>query len=523
MKKIIFYLLLLLNFLLPLAIISNTLDGDLGWHLRFGQSLHTEAFPYLDTYTYSKYGTPWTNHEWGGDWLFWLVYSKIGYFGLVFITSLAITLAFLFIAVAFSQKINSKFLAISLVCQWSLTHIFVARLAMFTPLFMALTIFILEKSKKQSLFLYGLIPTIYLWSAIHGSWILAFIIINIYLCGNILNRLIPAKYQLWAKEDTWKNNFIYKIILIQITAAATTIINPYGIKIWQEIIAYFGQNYYKAHITEWVPSYTFPIFWKILIIQTIALVFVIYGFKKKKISLDKILLFCAFYYVAIAYKRQAILIGLLSVPVLNNVSDRALIVLKNNKFYENNLNKKLIYFFLIFTLIILSISYILKTNFNNDIWKQKTVTENNSLPYEGTRWLINNSQPRTKIFNEFSWGGYLNWNLPNDLIYFDGRGTATWMYDQKHTMLEHYFSVLDSQSGLTEIKQDGVDYVFLRRTNFIPMAKPDLVNNWFFGTSYQGAYTQATTLEQSLEKSTDWKKVYSDKQSNIWQRVNRAQ
>jgi hypothetical protein len=522
MKKTIFYLLLILNLLLPLTIISNTLDGDLGWHLRFGQKLHTGNFPYLDTYTYSKHGNPWTNHEWGGDWLFWLIYSNLGYFGLVIITSLAITLAFLIIGQTFFHKITSIFLTISLVCQWTITHILVARLAMFTALFAALIIYLLERSKNNDKFLYIIAPVLYLWSVLHGSWILGFIIINIYLVTAVTNKVIPIKYQFWLKEKSWTNNFIYKIIFIQLLASGLIIINPYGIKIWQEIIGYFGQNYYKAHITEWVPSYTFPIFWKILILQTIALVFVIYGFSKKQINLTHLLLFIAFYYVAITYKRQGLLIGLLSAPVLYGTIDNASKIFNAKNRFQNNLNKKIIYFFLIITLIILSLNYLLKIHYSPDIWADKIVAKNNSFPYEAVTWLKTNTKSNLKIFNEFSWGGYLNWTVPYDLVYFDGRGAATWRYDNRRTLLEHYFEILDKSEGLKEIENDGADLVFLRRANFIPLAKPDVVNNWFFGDSYLKNYIEKNQLEKNLDESKNWQKIYTDKQANIWQNLNRA-
>ncbi len=523
MQKIIFYLLLFLSFLLPLAIISNSFDGDLGWHLRFGQELHAGAFPYTDTYTYSKYGTPWTNHEWGGDWLFWLIYSRLGYWWLNLLAAMSVTLAFLLIGKTFLKKINSTFLAVAILSMWSITHIFVARLAMFTPLFAALTFFIIEKSKNNQRWLYVIPPIFWLWSVLHGSWILGFIILNIYLATAIFIKIIPKKYFHYFNEIALPKNLIYKIILAQIITTLLITINPYGGKIWTEIIQYFGQNYYKMYINEWVPSYTFPIFWKILIIQTVALVFAVYGFIKKKISFTHLIIFLAFYYVAIAYKRQAIFMGLLSAVVLTKVVLLIQIELSKIKFLNDNIIKKSGYFFSTSALVLLSLYYFSNIHFTNDIWTDKYLAKTNAFPYEAISWMRTNVKQPIRFFNSFDWGGYLNWMMPNALIYFDGRGTATWMYEKNKSMLEHYHEILSNNGGLTEIENDKVNYILLRQSTFIMMAKPDAVNDWMFGKdATKTTYLTPTQLEKDLILSSNWKKVYSDRQTNIWQNINRA-
>lgn len=521
MKKIIFFLLLLLNFLLPLAIISNSFDADLGWHLRFGQELYTNTLPYTDTYTYSKFGTPWTNHEWGGDWLIWSIYSKMGYWWLNVLFAISITLSFLIIGKTFYKKITPTFLAATFLCQWAITHIFVTRLAMFTPLFAATTFYIIEKSKINQRWLYTLPPMFWLWSALHGSWILGFIILNIYFGCAFFVRFIPKKYSYIANEEKQPNSFFYKIILVQIISAALITINPYGIKIWQEIIQYFGQNYYKLHTSEWLPSYTFPIFWKILIIQTAALVFVVYGFIKKRMSLTHLIIFIAFFYTSIRYKRQAIFMGLFSAVVLSYTMDFIITEIVKIKFLKDKIIIRSFYIFLNSALFLLTLYYLVSIHFTNNIWTDKYLTERNSFPYEAVQWLKNQSSEEIKIFNAFNWGGYLNWTIPNAQVYFDGRGTATWMYDDKKTMLEKYGDILTRPGGLNEIENDKVNYIIWKQTNYIPMAKSDMVNNWMFGKDAAAiSYLKQNELIKSLEISTNWQKVYSDRQAVIWHNLN---
>ncbi|EKD43018.1 MAG: hypothetical protein ACD_72C00503G0004 [uncultured bacterium] len=525
MKKFIFGLLLLLNFVLPLCVISNKIDGDLGWHLRFGQTLHSsEPFPYTDTYTYTFYGKPWINHEWAGDWIFWLIYSRLGYWWLNVFTALPIFLAFLIIGKIFYKKITTTYLIWMLIGQWSMLHIYVARLAMFTPLFFALTIYLIEKAKKNSHYLYAIPPIFWLWSILHGSWILGFIIINIYLGCAILQNILPSKWQGYFNESIWNKNFIIKIIATQIGTALLVTLNPYGFGIWKEIISYFGQNYYKMHIGEWIPSYTFPVFWKILIMQTIALFFVVYGFIKKRISFTYLTIFLAFFYTAINYKRQAIFVGILSAAVLSQTTDLAIMQVYKIKLFQNNLTKQITLFFSLAVIILLLINYLGNTHYTTDVWNDNYLISSNSSNYTDFTWVKNNVQPGSKIFNEFSFGAPLNWILPQAFVYFDGRGTATWMYDKDTSMLEHYFEILNKSNGLKELEQNKTDFILLRQITFMPFSKPDTLNAWIFEEkNIIDTYVKKTQLEKDLDISLNWKKVYSDRYTNVWERINHAQ
>ena len=57
-------------------------DGDTYWHLVVGERiLHTFSFPTVDEYSYTRAGAPWIAKEWLSQILFYMVYSKGGWFG----------------------------------------------------------------------------------------------------------------------------------------------------------------------------------------------------------------------------------------------------------------------------------------------------------------------------------------------------------------------------------------------------------------------------------------------------------
>lgn len=526
MRPFLFWLLLILNFVFPLAIISNTLDGDFGWHLRFGQDMHTQSsFPYLDTYTYTKYGQPWTNHEWGGDWFFYQIYTNLGYFWINIITALAGVAAFWIIGKAFIKKPGVSFLFFALICQLAAYHIFSPRLAMFSQLFAALIILIIEKYSYRPRALYFIPLILWLWSAMHGSWILGFIIINIYLGNALLPYLVATKYQRYFNETKKSPAFIYQLIGIQALAALLICINPYGIKIWQEIFQYFGQNYYKAHISEWTPSYAYPVFPKILILQTITLVLIVYGFIKRQVKFTHLTFFLAFFYAAIMYKRQAIFTALLSAPILEHTLIDMSRQMTNLKFYKFIVKQKEKFYFIgiVATLFLISF-YSLQIHYTSDVWNDKTLSFNNAPPYEAVKFLQKHTagQP-IKLFNEFSWGGYLNWMLPNALVYLDGRGSATWMHDQNTSMLEHYIEMKEQDNAVAQISATGADYIILRYPKFVISGHPSFVDRHLFGKNFKQYFVDhEQALKEKIDASPNWKKIYSDARANIWQKTNPA-
>lgn len=526
MRPFLFWLLLILNFVFPLAIISNTLDGDFGWHLRFGQDIQTEAsFPYLDTYTYTKYGQPWINHEWGGDWFFYQIYTHLGYFWINVVVALAGALAFWIIGKAFFKKPGVSFLFFALVCQLAAYHIFSPRLAMFSQLFAALIILIIEKYSYRPRALYFIPLILWLWSALHGSWILGFIIINIYLGCALLPYIVGKKYQKYFNEEKKSLTFIYKLIGIQLIGATLITINPYGIKIWQEILQYFGQNYYKAHISEWTPSYAYPVFPKILILQTVTLVLIIYGFIKHQVKFTHLIFFLAFFYAAMIYKRQAIFTALLSAIILEQSAIFMIQQMSHLKLYKFlDRHKEKLYFIGITVTLFLISFYALQIHYTDDVWNDKILSHNNAPPYEATKFLREYTAGKPiKLFNEFSWGGYLNWMLPNALVYLDGRGSATWMHNPNISMLEHYIELKEQDNAVELIEATGADYIMLRYPKFVISGMPSFVDRHLFGANFKEYFVNhEEALRVQIDASKNWQKIFSDSRANIWQKINPA-
>ena len=69
-------------------------DGDPYWQVVVGeQILHTYSFPNVDEYSYTRAGAPWIAKEWLSQILFYIAYSKAGWFGVALLTATISALA----------------------------------------------------------------------------------------------------------------------------------------------------------------------------------------------------------------------------------------------------------------------------------------------------------------------------------------------------------------------------------------------------------------------------------------------
>lgn len=503
-----------------ISVISNSFDGDLGWHLRFGKDAFSGNFQYLDSYTWPHFGQPWTNHEWGGDLLFWFLYSNFGYLALVLTTSVAI-----FTAIFLTQKIwqkkttviSSLILCVSVA---SLPFILTARLAMFGPLFFAVLLWSLEKIPRQKTYL--LWPIIlWLWSAIHGSWILGFIMVNIYLLGNIIHLLLKRHCPKYSGLDTcWTYKLIAKLLGMEILSGLLILINPYGVKIWQEIWGYFSEAYFKQFITEWIPSWAYPIYPIPLILGAACAVFIIWGLRQKKASLAQTLLFFAVFYSALIYKRNILYLVIVCAPILTIAALETINALPKKIFLIKAL-KTIFNFVLLISALAGICFYGARINFEKNIFTNQKIFASCDYPINAAETLKKDiGNKKIHIFNEFWWGGWLNWTLPNALVYLDGRGTATWRYNDKETMLEHYHKIKFEAGGLAELEQSLTEYIILQ-TNTSGYARPNLINKIIFAPDDLRKIfsNKPSALEKALNENKKWKVIYEDKDSKVWKKL----
>lgn len=516
LNKIAKWALYLLSLALIINALSHSFDGDLGWHLRFGQEIFNGAFPYTDTYTWTFSGQNYTNHEWGGDIVFWTLYHNFGYGSLIALTGLAVWLALILNTKTFINKNQTIGAVILVILSLALNFILTVRLAMLSALFFSLIILTLEKIEKKTYWYWPII--FWFWSALHGSWILGFIVISIYIFSYLLTKIIPLKYSfLVGKKMLWDKTTCLKVIASTAISALVIILNPYRIKIWTEIFHYFSEGYFKQYVTEWLPSYTYPIFPWPLILGAVALVFIIWGCKEKKVTLAQTLLFLAIFYAALKHKRNNLYLLILLAPILTSV---LIIIVEQIKFQKKKIFAKAFNVLIIIGAAILIALQIKNIDWTANPFNNTPLLSRYGFPQAAVNFLKqDNKTENSKIFNEFWWGGYLNWTAPETKVFLDGRGTATWRINNQETLLGAYRRIKFESGGLEELEKDGVAYIVLSR-NFSGYSTPNKFNDLLFGNKLEEVLSQPEPhLIAKLKRSKNWELVYKDNMTLIWKNL----
>ncbi len=122
--------------------------------------------------------------------------------------------------------------------------------------------------QKRIKLLFFLIPLFYLWSCIHGSFLLGFALLFFFF---IFSLLFLRK----RKKD------IFILFLASIVAFIGTLATPYGIGLYSFLGGY-GQTFYLTNIQEWLPFYYFPIQYPQLVYLAVLSAFWILYFYKLK-------------------------------------------------------------------------------------------------------------------------------------------------------------------------------------------------------------------------------------------------
>ena len=500
-----------------LAVISNFYDGDLGWHLRFGQEAWAGHFPYLNTWSWPAYGQPWVNHEWGGDLIYWFLYQRWGFLSLAALASAGVLAAFLLVQKIFFKKLTAFDFLMAVIFIGAIKFTLAARLTVVAPLFFAWLWLTLEKLPERKNYFYFWPLILWLWSTLHGSWILGFIVINIYIIGNALSLLFPS---LAGKLSNWNWRMIKQALFWQIISAGIVCLNPYGLKIWSEVGAYFTEGYYKNYITEWLPSYAYPVYVWPLVIAGAAVVFIFIGWKKKTISLTQIFLFLAFFVSAMQYKRNNIYLALICLPLLTSVLKTAGEKIKKAQPRFGAACPRFGRPLLLAAVLAGLIFFSGKIKLVNDVFQNEALVAANGFPYHAIEFMKQKiGEKKTYLFNDFNWGGHIVWTLPNALVYLDGRGTATWRWSEQETALEHYRKIKYETGGLAEIENGPTEYIFLKKPR-PPFAAPDRINRLIFSEDdFKKIFTvESVQLIEDLKKSASWRLIYEDELSLIWKR-----
>lgn len=230
-------------------------DADIGWHIRNGQNiLATRTIPHTDPFSATLSGRPWFAWEWLYDAMIGFIHNHAGLNGVVAFSAFVIALTF---ALVFRFTLNRgasllTTLLFLVPCLVASSIHFLARPHVVGWLMMIVWFWIIDSS-QQSTFKTGradpspilLPPLMILWVNLHGSFVMGFVLLAIYLIADLV-----TAYR--AGQEIGAGALVHARMLVAVSALSvlTSLLNPYGYKLHVHVYEYLSNRFLMQHIQE---------------------------------------------------------------------------------------------------------------------------------------------------------------------------------------------------------------------------------------------------------------------------------
>lgn len=224
-------------------------DGDFSAHVRMGNTIM--ATGHIPTHSLSSY-TAATEQMAGHAWLAEVIFAtlfRLGGLPLVCaVVGCIVGLTHAMIALFLRRHgADPRWALVGAVMSLALasTH-WLARPHLFSIVGATLTLFLLEseRPKRQMLF----VPLFVIWANLHGGWLYGLAIIGMYIAGELAEALVDEE-----GRNYWLSRAKLDAIAFTL-AAASTLINPFGLALHREVIGAVTSPSLAQNISEFLPS-----------------------------------------------------------------------------------------------------------------------------------------------------------------------------------------------------------------------------------------------------------------------------
>ncbi len=453
MKKLVFIGLFTIFLALFITKSFILLDPDFGWHIQMGQLILKSGIPATDPFSYTMTRFPFIDHEWLTNIAMYQLYLHGGVVLLSIVFSMLATLS-LFIPIRFQiTRISFLVLLLAFSTIFSFAGI---RTQVITMVFTALFLWILLLEQKKKIYIWFLPLLMLLWVNMHGGFAVGVGIVFIFVAANIISR----------------KKFDLQEISILLATLLATVVNPYGVRIWQEVFSQVSDVGLRFAIAEWLPAFFYGniAFWAFFII---SLVFVVTYWRK--ISTGQLVLYGALLAMAISSIRHIPLWILVALPTTISAFSYFEKDTQNVTNASQRMRKAFIGMggiALVLSITSVLFSFFLARDSSENVFYPKKAAE-----YISTHPMNGN------LFSYYSWAGYLLWKIPNKKEFVDGR-MPSWraqsaLKGQSSNAFEDYFKITVTKEPFGHyVATYDIDTVILPTTDFVIFKRKLAQEGW---------------------------------------------
>lgn len=466
-------LVLIVTLLLVLLMaLRSPIDSDLWWHLRAGEQTLMDGQPLLhDMFSFTRVNAVWHNHSWLGQVLLALVYRVGGFYGLSWLVALLAvgSLMLIYLQMRAAPLVRAFSTALAAVVS---APVWVARPQIFSLFLFSITWVVIHQFTrlgKNRLWL--LLPLFVLWSNLHAGYTLGLLLLGITLLGEATNHLLPTE----TPPLAWRR--FVSLMIWGALAFLVTILNPNGIQTWLVPFQTIGVGVLQEFIAEWAS----PNFHDIAQQPFLWLFFAVLGamaLSRTRATAADVAVVLFFGAMGLIARRNFGPFALVAAPLLSQYLSPLLADLyrrlpqswqnlksddgtnaQNLKRWKRWINLGIVGFI---WLAVLFKGYFAAhpVTIDRQIARQ--------YPQRAVAYL-RNTRPPGNLLNEYNWGGFLIWALPEYPVFVDGR---TDLYGDE--LLGEWMQIVQADEGWEKkLDERGIRLVLLEKGRLLTRILPD--------------------------------------------------
>jgi len=446
-------------------------EPDMWWHLRYARDLlQFHTFSSVDTYSFTAAGSYRPNFEWLSEIPFFLAFQLAGLHGILALYFGVLVLIYAGVYyLSGGAAANCKNATIATLIGIFLGVVSIGpRTLLFGWLCMVALLVVLDRFRRSGTGLWMLPPLFALWVNLHPSWAFGLAVLAL----TIASGLVEGEWGI-VQASKWKAADLKKLLLATAISVAALFANPFGYKLVSYPFEFlFRQQTNVQYVEEWQGVDFASGNGKVMLLVLLGLL-ALNILVRRRWRLDEVLLMAFALWAALSHSRFLFFAGLILPPL---VAQRLSLFAP----YDPKIDKPWLN-----GIIMASVVGSLLFFFPSNAELEQRVSED--FPKAALAFM-QRQQLHGRLFNQYAWGGYIEWNAPEIKPFVDGRADI-FVYNgvledhRKASALEAPFAVLDKY---------GIDYVLLQ---------------------------PGRPLAYAVEHAPGWHMIYSDKISAILARV----
>jgi hypothetical protein len=423
---------LLFLFFINLAL-QPLVEPDFGWHLRSGIDLlhHGWQMPQTDPYSHTMPDWPWVEHAWLTDGLIGVIYTGLGSagaLGVILLFAAVIAGAFLLAAAPAQAGRTARLVAVA-GAAWIALPFLGARIQMVTLLGLALVLWFWHRYQRgQAASLWAVPPLFLLWANVHGGFTAGLFTFGLLWAVAAVTRLVAdARPKLVQRIDepvlSWSQ--LRHMALILGVAVSLTLINPYGWRLYAEIGQSLSDRFMIDTLQEWQPvsPQHRAGFMYILYLAALALTMLCFY---RRVEPTRWAVLAVFLALSLRHWRNVPFFLLVSIPLAAEMVQASVGWMADHvPPFRHHMRQ----WILGVTVAVGAGIVMLGSEHIERVAQSGLATarifKTTEYPIEAVQWIqAHRGELGTRLYNDYGFGGFLLWWLPDEKIFIDGRMPA---------------------------------------------------------------------------------------------------